>query len=727
MSRANKTNPSRNRLHLLAELKRIDYLIRFHVERALSLGAGGEWAGLAISEEEVDTLSSGPAGLPVWATMDRSPATRRALDELERDLRKEQEVWQTEGVTLRLEELALGFGLSAFERDVIVLCLAPELDLKYQRLFAYLHDDVTRKRPSVDLALNLLSPDFGTKIDRRSAFAARAPLRRFGLLTWGDEQAGSLLSRTIGLEERVVSFLLEEDRVEERLPSWAELSKPGTRLDDLVVPEKIRTILELHAAAPGGHIFYFHGPAGAGKRRAAEAFCRRGGWNLLVIDSRELMAQDDEKYRGALEWLGREARLRDAAILCRRFEILLDSQARSRRSLFFEILTPDPGHGRPLFLSARKIWEPGSELAHIRRVDFPALSAASRAVLWGRHLGVSPEQEVVRDLAGRFSLDGAKIRDAAITARRLALLESSAAFKGNGASPEADTLRLDSATLERACRMHSDPNLESLAVKITPHYSWDDLVLPDQLLEQLREVDHQVRYRARVYGEWGFEKKLALGKGVNVLFQGPSGTGKTMAADVIAGELGLALYKIDLSNVVSKYIGETEKNLSALFDEAETSGAVLFFDEADALFGKRSEVRDAHDRYANIEVSYLLQRMEAYRGIVILATNLADNLDEAFVRRMHFVIEFPFPEEAERRRIWEGIWPHGVPLCQKVDLGLLARRFEITGGNIRNVALAATFLAAADGGIVNMQHLLHAAHREYRKMGRLALGREFEN
>jgi SpoVK/Ycf46/Vps4 family AAA+-type ATPase len=228
-----------------------------------------------------------------------------------------------------------------------------------------------------------------------------------------------------------------------------------------------------------------------------------------------------------------------------------------------------------------------------------------------------------------------------------------------------------------------------------------------------------------VLGEWGFDRKLSLGKGLNALFAGPSGTGKTMAAEVIADDLGLDLYKIDLSTVVSKYVGETEKNLERIFRAARNSNAILFFDEADALFGKRSEVRDAHDRYANVEISYLLQKMEEYDGLVVLTSNLSKNMDEAFMRRMHFTVEFPYPEEDARRRIWEIVLPDEAPLAPDIDFGLLAERYRLTGGNIRNVALTAAFLAARDSEVIGMDHLLWATRREFQKMGRLAAGREF--
>jgi len=233
-----------------------------------------------------------------------------------------------------------------------------------------------------------------------------------------------------------------------------------------------------------------------------------------------------------------------------------------------------------------------------------------------------------------------------------------------------------------------------------------------------------VEYRSLVYDNWGFGDRLSLGKGLSVLFAGPSGTGKTMAAEIIAGELGLDVYKIDLSTVVSKYIGETEKNLSRIFTEATTSNAILFFDEADALFGKRSEVRDAHDRYANIEINYLLQKMEEYDGIVILATNFRKNMDEAFVRRIQSTIEFPFPDAEDRLRIWQGVWPENTPRAD-LDLECMASRFQITGGNIRNIALSAAFLAAEDGGCVRMKHLMRATLQEYQKMGKIIMDEEF--
>ena len=276
--------------------------------------------------------------------------------------------------------------------------------------------------------------------------------------------------------------------------------------------------------------------------------------------------------------------------------------------------------------------------------------------------------------------------------------------------------------LWRACRENAARSIDALGQRITPGYGWDDLVLPPDVMLRLEEIAAQVANRARVYETWGLGAKLARGRGISALFAGPSGVGKTMAAEVLARHLDLDLFRIDLAGVVSKYIGETEKNLKRVFDAAEASGAILFFDEADALFGKRTEVKDSHDRYANIEVNYLLQRMEDYRGLAILATNMKSHLDPAFLRRLRFIVDFPAPDAAVRREIWRRAFPPAAP-TEQLDLDALAR-MDITGGNIRNIAVNAAFLAAEAGTPIRMEHVLHGARREYDKLDKMALGAE---
>jgi SpoVK/Ycf46/Vps4 family AAA+-type ATPase len=283
------------------------------------------------------------------------------------------------------------------------------------------------------------------------------------------------------------------------------------------------------------------------------------------------------------------------------------------------------------------------------------------------------------------------------------------------AEPPALTL----ADLADACREQSAGQLGDLAIKVDARCGWDELVLPAALYEHLKHLCEQVRHHHEVYGAWGFGAKTQRGRGLSALFSGPPGTGKTLAAEVLATDLGLDLYKVDLSGVVSKYIGETEKNLRRIFTEAQNSNAILFFDEADALFGKRTEVSDAHDRYANIETSYLLQKMEEYDGVVVLATNLPQNLDEAFTRRLRFVVEFPFPDADSRARIWRAHFPPAAPVSADIDIDALARELPVAGGNIKNIVLGAAFLAVADGTAIGREHVLRSARNEFDKIGKL--------
>ena len=282
------------------------------------------------------------------------------------------------------------------------------------------------------------------------------------------------------------------------------------------------------------------------------------------------------------------------------------------------------------------------------------------------------------------------------------------------------------ADLDLGARHASSSRLGELASQLTPRYKWTDLVLPDRQRETLASISAYLRHRDHVLTEWGYEKTVARTQGLKVLFAGESGTGKTMAAEVLGGELGLELFRVDLATIVSKYIGETEKNLDRIFEAATGSNAILFFDEADALFGKRSDVSDAHDRYANIEVAYLLQKMEGYPGAVILATNFRQNIDDAFVRRLDFVIDFPFPEPDDRKLIWRLLLPEEAPLSDDVDLEFLSVQFKLSGGAIRNCSMSAAFQAADEGTSITMRHLVRAVAQEFGKQGRLTLQTDFE-
>ncbi len=710
--------------HLLAELERIDLLIRFQVRQARrTQEADGEFQGLYIAEEEVDELLAAPAGLPRWAAERDGwpPEVQSGLARLAQRIQERRMASAGQGIGLRLEELARRFGLSRFEVDSLLIALAPEIDLRYERLFAYLQDDVTKKRPSVDLVLNLLCPDFARKLASRSRFTVRAPLVRHRLVELFEDPSRPhppLLARYLRADERIVAYLFGGDELDARLSPHARLIEPAARLGELVLAAGVKDRLASLARAGPGHqrAIYLQGGYGVGRTAAAAALCREWRLKLLEVELEPLLA-DGSDFTLLVELAGREAALQGAAVCWRGFERLLADGQRAGRALFLERLAAEEG---PSFLAGDKLWEPADALHGVDflRYELPLPDHGERLQLWSRALdcngAAAVESGELAALAVKFRLSGGQVRDASATAASLARRRAAAGGR----------MSLDD--LYAACRLQSNRMLGELARKITPCYRWDDIVLPRDRMEQLREICNTMKHRARVYEDWGFGAKLSLGKGLNVLFSGPSGTGKTMAAEILAGELGLDLYKIDLSTVVSKYIGETEKNLARIFDEAETSNAILFFDEADALFGKRSEVRDSHDRYANLEISYLLQRMEEYEGVAILATNLRKNMDDAFVRRMHFSVDFPFPDPRSRRRIWAEIWPRQLPRSAQLDLDGVARRFEIAGGNIRNIAVSASFLAAEDGARVDTPHLLRATRREYQKMGKVMAVGELE-
>lgn len=724
--------------HILAELERVDVLVRVQVWRARQVQeADDEFQGLYISEQEVNALLAQPVGLPRWATVPAPLSVAEVKTALEQmaahiDQRKVESVRR--GITLRLDEVARLFQLTPFDTDALLVCLAPELDLRYERLYAYLQDDVTKKRPSVDLVLNLLCPSFEAKLAMRKRFTPNAPLFKHHLLHLFDDpshQQPPLLGKYLKGDERAMNYLLHSDELDARLLPYARHTVPQTWLEELLLPADVKRRLALLTRENGtkgdGLIFYFQGPYGVGKQTTAEALCRELGVGLLAVDGERLLNAEGVAFETAVRLIAREALLQDAALYWDGFDALLAHDKRAWRETLVQALE---NRQALTFLAGNTTWEPADALHELSfvRVEFPLPTYAERVQLWTTSLdgstpgGADPSAALrhgsgqavdLGALANKFRFSGGQIRDAAATARNLARWRD----------PENGHVIM--ADLYAACRLQSNRKLATLAHKITPRYTWDDIVLPPDRLEQLREICNCVKHRALIYDEWGFDRKLSLGKGLNALFAGPSGTGKTMAAEIIANELSLDLYKIDLSTVVSKYIGETEKNLASIFAEAETSNAILFFDEADALFGKRSEIKDSHDRYANIEISYLLQRMEEYEGITILATNLRKNMDDAFVRRMAFTVHFPFPEEEDRLRIWEGIWPPETPRANDLDLPFMARQFKLAGGNIKNIALAAAFLAAVDGQVVGMDHLVWATKREFQKMGKAVVEREF--
>jgi len=685
-------------------LLRLDALLRAALSAANAAGEKGVAAdfyrGLEIRPEDVERALAAEPGQPLFERTGNVPG-RLALAH---DVPAFQWLVET-------------FGLAGFDLDVILLALAPEIDLRYERLYAYLQDDVTRKRPTVDLALNLFASDAAEKLALRSRFAPDAPLERHELVRIFPDPnmvQPPLLAHYLKLDEQIVRLLLGQSQLDSRLADFARLTVPVA----IAAEAGFNTPLEENLAALAARSekdqrplrLYFEGPEVSGKLRAVDAVARAIGARVLTVNleraveaARDLPALLRVAFREA--WLGGSALFLDGVDAVRRDERSAAWQA------LLERLAIHPG---VVVLSGVQPWLPCGRAVGMLALRFDVLARPAAARAWEEQLkdsGLEVERTGVELLADRFRLTSNQIADAVACAASRGRLEAAAT------SPPGE-LQVGIDELCAAARAESGHALGRLARKVEARYTWNDIVLPDEQLEQIREVCNQARHWRRVFEDWGFNRKLSLGKGLNVLFSGPPGTGKTMAAEVIASELKLDLYKIDLSQVVSKYIGETEKNLDRIFSAAENSNAILFFDEADALFGKRSEVKDSHDRYANIEIGYLLQKMEEYEGIAILATNVKHHIDEAFVRRMQAVIEFPFPEEAERRRVWQVAFPEEAPISRDVDFGALARAVRLAGGNIKNIARLAAFLAAADGGVIAMPHLVKASRREYQKLGR---------
>jgi AAA+ superfamily predicted ATPase len=667
--------------------------------------------GLRIVDSEAQSLAALPLG-GNWGQTVSLPANEaqvfdKAMDESLLQAGALAREARDHGSVSRLEHLAQAFSLDRLDLDVFLLCLAPALDLRYERLYGYLQNDVTRRKPRVNLVLDLLGQAGPSRWQHLARFANDAPLFRHHLLEWASLSGSEnppLLARALQVDQTVVSWLLGSYKPQGALAASSTL-KMRTK-EDVERKRGGQDLAELVQAVQAERpVLAFYGPDLARQQSTARWLAAKAQRPLLIVDIAATIQagfSPDFSLRLAL----RDALLTGSIPYLIGWHTIFETEKSVSPPVgLLEELCAFPD---TVIVSSLKLWQAqGIERErHLFWYEFPMLAYPQRFDLWTESLGEEAgiEPSVVTNLASQFLLTSGQIRDAIASARDMA---------AQGNEP------LAGRHLFSAARTHSNPHLAGLARKIEPRYDWDDIVLPEDQIVQLGEIVATVRARPQVLEQWGVGVKLVSSAGITILFAGPPGTGKTMAAEVIAAELGLDLYKIDLSTVVSKYIGETEKNLERIFHEAQSSNAILFFDEADAIFGKRSEVKDAHDRYANIEVSYLLQRMEAYDGVTILATNLRANLDEAFTRRLQFAVDFPFPEEEDRRRIWRTLFPPDVPRSEEIDFDLLARRFKLAGGSIRNIIVSAAYLAAADGELVTMELLLHGTRRELQKMGRL--------
>ena len=603
------------------------------------------------------------------------------------------------------------FGLTDFERDVLVLCAAMEMDPAMGALCARAHDDLSKPYPTFALALTAFDEPHW------DALSPERPLRRWRLIETIQAPAQPLISGALRADERIVNALRGLHPLDERL---AVLMAPAAM-------EQLTTLANSHLSAADAAVRAL-ASADDGSRAPVVHLLGADSESKLVLAGHLCLGLGLKQYRLPVELLPTHpadldlmARLWQRECLLSPVALYLDAR---------DLATPvNAAEGMPdrfsdtglhtlrhflsrisgaVFLDTRDALRRLDAEIDTLCIDVDKPSTTEQRDRWRMSLdGADPGGQLATQLAGQFSLSLSAIEHIAGTA----------GTDGVGGRDHAGQ------RVWQACLNRTRPQLDQLAQRITPKATWDDIVLPDETVRLLGQIAAQVRQRGKVYGDWGFADRLNRGLGITALFAGDSGTGKTMAAEVIANDLRLNLYRIDLSAVVSKYIGETEKNLRRLFDAAEDGGAILLFDEADALFGKRSEVKDSHDRYANIEVNYLLQRMEAYRGLAVLATNQRNALDDAFMRRLRFVVQFPYPGPRERAVIWRKSFPAQTPVAE-LDLDRLAK-FNLSGGNIQGIALNAAFLAAEDGAPVTMAHVLAALRTEFVKLERVVSEAEF--
>ncbi|MFJ4499700.1 ATP-binding protein [Streptomyces sp. NPDC088864] len=665
-----------NLRHLLARATAVELRVRRAVEARRSIDPDPEDAfrGLYLTDENIARLldEKGARGFP-------------------------DPVEEEDGAPgpSRLTALAADFGLTPLDTEILLIALVPDLDDRFEALYGYLNDDVTRRRPSIGLALGLCGLPAADAV-ARGRLAAGAPLRDGGLLL-AEDLDRPFLSRALRVPDRVTAHLLGDDTTDPRL---ADVTTPWHAVGGVGDPAPLARVL-----AEGVPLAYLvEDQGGAGTALAASAL-ELAGRRVLGVDLSRLAA--DPAPADAVRALVREARLTGAGLVC----APLDAVSREHPHLL-RLLTATPV---PTVMVGRVPWDASWSAVPPLLLHAPRVEPSARGALWREAyrrtaaapvpVGVDPDH-----LLAPFLLTPEQVTGAARSA--------------------AQTARLDGGTLtpdhvRRGARAQNAAGLDRLARRIEPAVTWDDLVLPPDTHAQLRELTARARHRDRVLGEWAMRPGGGRGRGVSALFAGDSGTGKTMSAEVIAADLGLDLYTVDLATVIDKYVGETEKNLERIFTEAAGVNGVLLFDEADAIFGKRSDVKDAHDRYANVESAYLLQRMESFDGLAILATNLRANLDDAFTRRLDLVIDFPVPDPDQRLVLWDRCLGPSLPRAADLDLPFCAENFELAGGNIRSIAVTAAYLAADTGDAVTMATLIHAVQREYQKLGRLTLASEF--
>jgi len=603
-----------------------------------------------------------------------------------------------------LEILGSLFDLDDFEKKVLMVILAPEIETKYERIYAYVQDDLNRKFPTVSLILSLLPKNSEEKLQILPYFSSHSPLRIFRLIKFVDPGNGtSFLHQPINIEDSVRDFIFGYYHLDSRLQAFCQLIPPADQNEKPPEAESLVKRITQGIEKDRRFLLHLYGRSDVEKKNRALQIASEPGYGLLVVNTLQALESVDSII-DLMGLLYREAALSGTLVYFDAFDALFEhKQYPLYEPLLFDGLDR---FSRLTFFASEKQWKPKKLPKAHTFLNFAFLlpEYSDSLLLWEKYLkeiDIAIAEGIAPSLAQLFRFSEDEIAE-------IAHMLKTKQFSG---------AQIDKKAVYDTCREKVSAELNYLSQHLKSSNGLKDIVLPKDQIVQLKTIISHYDNQRRVFEEWGF-KKYFQSQGIGVLFTGPPGTGKTMAASILANEMGLDLYRIELSQVVSKYIGETEKNLSRIFEAAEGSGVMLFFDEADAIFGKRTVVKDAHDRYANIEVSYLLQKIEEYDGPVVLASNFRKNIDEAFVRRLRFIVEFPFPDEAIREMIWKKVFPDKSPLEKEIDFAFLAKNFRLSGANIRNIALFAAFFAAEDEGTIAMKHIIRGIKRELQKEGK---------
>lgn len=709
--------------HLAAEMSWVDDLLRIEIASLsgdASLSSNDDIHGLTLTRPQIEALLSVDSNTSI-NTMRRDG--REGVETKRQEI--EERLLVTDQDEVPLAWIMHWLKPTMAEYACLVLLLAPEIDGKYRRVYRYLQNDPLADGATLELLSRLLGHIGFSPASIRQAVDNTSGLRRHLLIrpdSRGDNQSFGM-GTVYRVDERFANYVVGIDDLGARLSScassepWSAEDRPNAIDPELV--QRLEALVEGRVDLSEDHrklVVYLWGRAGSGRAWLIQFLSEKVHRGVIRLNVAAAL-KDPDRFAEVARLAAREALFSGCFLCVESFDALL---TREHHDGLAEQLGQAIRAYSPITLIVGvSEWLPGALFREAIYIDAPVpMPDDNRSrQIWRNELddtGFHFDEQCISKIVGTFRLTPGQIRDATNAARSLALWES----------PAAPRIRKEH--LMRGCRGQLSTNLGKFATRITPTYTWDDIVLPADQMDQLQEICAQFRYSFTVLKHWNFDSKLSYGRGIAALFAGPSGTGKTMAAEVVASELGLPIYKVNLAAIVSKYIGETESNLNRVFDEAQDSNAILFFDEADAIFGRRSIVKDSHDRHANTEVAFLLQKLEEMDSqLAILSSNLKANIDTAFFRRIRFILDFSMPTRQLREQIWRGVFPHESPVCADVDFALLARRLEISGGNIKNIGLRAAFSAAAAGEEITMNHLEQASRRELQKIGRPWQGAEF--